>query len=69
MEFGDVVIQVIMYLLGVYAGWNSYQVFRLPKVRRRCHRMGIRRGLQFWARVVRREMRVKKETEQRDELG
>ena len=55
--------QVFMYLMGVWLGWMIRRDFGSGRDRRTYYRMGVWRGLVFWAKVVARRQRRRKDSE------
>lgn len=39
---------LLIYAMGMWAGWNAYDVLKAPKVKRRGYRLGISCCLRFW---------------------
>lgn len=54
---------LLVYGLGVALGWSLCSDIKLRKERRRWIKVGIRRGLRFWANVVIRKQRRESENE------
>lgn len=56
---------ILMWLLGVYAGWSLHDIFSMKKICFRYYRLGLLRGLVFWSKVMNRRQKRKARSNER----